>query len=169
MEKKLKFIFEMENEVKLYVKHVESFCNTTKGKSFNLNCEVDMTDQHRLLGETLRILYKGSVFQEYIDYVSRALDTSTDLYDKVTNLIDSVKQMCQILFKLIAQLKVQEKDREMTRVAFDHYRTKLQKLEKSQKGSDSRKQETYQRNVEKYTKAKEEFDVENGKLEQILD
>ena len=53
----------------------------------------------------------------------------------------------------------------MTRVAFDHYRTKLQKLEKTQKGSDSRKQEQYQRNVEKYNKAKEEFDTENGKLE----
>ena len=128
-----------------------------------------MSDQHFLLGETLRILYKGSVFQEYIDYVSRALDTSTDLYDKVRNLIESVKAMSQILFKLIAQLKDQEKDREMTRVAFDHYRTKLQKLEKTQKGSDSRKQEQYQRNVEKYNKAKEEFDTENGKLEQILD
>ena len=57
----------------------------------------------------------------------------------------------------------------MTRVAFDHYRTKLQKLEKTQKGSDSRKQEQYQRNVEKYNKAKEEFDTENGKLEKILD
>ena len=60
-----------------------------------------MSDQHFLLGETLRILYKGSVFQEYIDYVSRALDTSTDLYDKVRNLIESVKAMSQILFKLI--------------------------------------------------------------------
>ena len=36
MEKKLKFVFEMENEVKLYLKHVESFCNITKGKFLNL-------------------------------------------------------------------------------------------------------------------------------------
>jgi hypothetical protein len=44
-----------------------------------------------LLGETLRILYKGSVFQWYIDEVSRALDTSTDLEEKVSALVGSVK------------------------------------------------------------------------------
>jgi len=56
------------------------------------------------------------------------------------------------------------------RVAYDHYRNKLQKLEKTHsKSTDSKKMEVYKRNVEKFNKAKAEFDVENNKLDKLME
>ena len=55
-------------------------------------------------------------------------------------------------------------------MVYDHYRNKVQKLEKTHLSSgEPKKKETYHRNVEKLNKAKQEFDAENGKLDTLLE
>ena len=68
--------------------------------------------------------------------------------------------------KQIAEMKAHEGIREDARVFYDHYRIKLQKLEKSHgTSSDTKKQEVYQRNIQKFNEAKKKFEDHNSKLE----
>ena len=72
---------------------------------------------------------------------------------------DYLQSMCKSYFKSIAKLKAKQSVREEVRVAYDHYRNKMQKLEKTySKSNDAKKQEVYKRNIDKFNKAKEEFD-----------
>lgn len=82
----------------------------------------------------------------------------------------TLHQLCSRLFKSIKKLKNQEEIREDSRVAYDHYRNKLTKLEKTHANSkETKKVETYNRNVEKFNKAKAEFDIHNNKLDKMLE
>lgn len=55
-------------------------------------------------------------------------------------------------------------------MAYDHYRNKLAKLEKTHANSkETKKVETYNRNVDKFNKAKAEFDTHNNKLDKMLE
>lgn len=67
-------------------------------------------------------------------------------------------------------MKGLEKEREDTRVVYDHYRIKKGKLEKTHMTSpDPKKQEKYQRNVMKFDDAKKRFDDAIYKLERAME
>lgn len=60
-------------------------------------------------------------------------------------------------------MKVTSAERENSRVFYDHYRGKIQKLEKTHMTStDSKKQEKYQRNLKKYNEARAKFEKDNS-------
>lgn len=98
------------------------------------------------------------------------IEKSNVLTDDIFQIDKSIHSLCSRLFKQIKKLKTQQELREDARVGYDHYRNKLAKLEKTHANSkETKKQEMYQRNVEKFNKAKAEFDTHNGKLDKMLE
>ena len=67
-------------------------------------------------------------------------------------------------------MKALEKEREDARVLFDHYRSKMAKLEKTHmNSSDAKKLQKYERNLKKFEEAREKFGDATRKLELVMD
>lgn len=129
-----------------------------------------MLEAHQNLGEALAILYGESAFRVYAVEVGRTLAQSMQLRNKVEVLSTNVKRQCEQTLEKVAELKTAASERESARVFFDHYRSKIAKLEKTHRSTtDMKKLEVYNRNVLKNKAAREKFEIENRRLNEILD
>eukprot|EP00347_Sterkiella_histriomuscorum_P009379 403341435 len=131
---------------------------------------IDMIEAHTLFGHTLVLMYNQTAFQFYINQVNIILRDSTHIQVKLENTNKTFNSMCNIIGEHCKNLKTMNgKIREASRIKYDHYRDKVNKLEKSHmKSGDAQKQAKYQRNREKYDMAKKEYESETAKVEQHL-
>ncbi|CDW72995.1 UNKNOWN [Stylonychia lemnae] len=129
-----------------------------------------MLDCHTDYAKILKAFYKGTEYQEMIEQAGYVLENSQKLMQDIYDMDQILHQMCSKLFKITKKLKTQEEQREEARVAYDHYRNKLQKMEKTHaKSTEAKKIDVYKRNVEKFNKSKSEFDTENSKLDKLME
>mmetsp|Transcript_35324 Transcript_35324/g.34354 ORF Transcript_35324/g.34354 Transcript_35324/m.34354 type:complete len:93 (-) Transcript_35324:138-416(-) len=80
-------------------------------------------------------------------------------------VLTNLKKICADVQATITALKQYKKAREEHRVVYDHYRTKVEKLEKKK---DKKKVEKCAANKVKLEKAKEAFENESVKLENAI-
>ncbi len=80
----------------------------------------------------------------------------------------NTKRMVDILAKLITTIKAIEKERELNRIKFDHYRLKTAKLQKHAASSDAKKLDKYSRNMKKFDEAKQKFNESTHRLETVM-
>ena len=90
--------------------------------------------------------------------------------NKVELMQKNAKRQIDVLVKVVQHMKVLEKEREDARVLFDHYRSKMAKLEKTHmNSSDTKKLQKYERNLKKFEEAREKFGDATRKLELVMD
>lgn len=116
----------------------------------------------------MTLLYGGSAFRFYTLEVAKLLAQSTQLRYKIDALLANLKRQSEQTLAQITEMKPIAASREDARVFFDHYRGKVNKLEKA-KQEDKTKEAEYQRNLKKLSEARTRFEQEQRRLDQIME
>jgi hypothetical protein len=94
---------------------------------FFFNCNVQI-EQSEAIGEALTICYSDTVYTNLIAEVGRALQSSSSLKQRHQAILGNFKTMLDCLDISSKELQTAFKEREESRVPFDHYRMKTAEL-----------------------------------------
>ena len=116
-------------------------------------------------------LYEESKFEVQARTVMYEIGKTQAQVDRLTKLKANLEKVAAHVLKRIKDLTELLAAREEARVKFDHYRNKVDKMNKEEMGADpdETKQERFARNQGKFDEARKEFDDLSRQTNESLD
>ena len=104
----------------------------------------------------MHVIYDRSAFKFEIKRLADILSETKKLKSKLEGKSLQITSLCQGSLDMISELRKLEKAKEDTRIFYDYYRNKMPKLQ-SNVGQAPKKQERYEKNVEKQDAANKAY------------
>lgn len=131
----------------------------------------DIIESHINMSNALQVLYENSEYCMQVNQVQYEVVKLDAKVKKIQKLKGSLVEVTQRVFTKIKELDTTIEKYEEVRLQYDHYRNKLNKLQKEgyNQANDDAKQEKFARTQIKFDQTKYEFDNLNTDFKDLLD
>ena len=159
---RLERVTQNEKKIKVFLENVTNFIEQSS----------DQVRGSKNIIEAMFVIYEGTPYEPSIRQVIEEYIQVDKEVQKMENIKNNLIKVANIVLDKIKDLSEHQKQREDERVYYDHYRTKLEKMQRpggEAHSQDMEEMQTYARNQSKFENQKQKFEqltlLVNDKLE----
>lgn len=159
---RLEKISQNEKKIKVFLENVTNFIEQS----------TEQVKSSQNIIEAMFVIYEGTPYEPSIRQCIEEFQQADKEIQKMENIKNNLIKVSNIVLDKIKDLQEHQKQREDERVYYDHYRTKLEKMQRpggEAHSQDMEEMQTYARNQSKFENQKQKFEQLTLQVNEKLD